>query len=130
MGLAQALAAVRTAVDTVANVTVPTPLPSKVSTYPSALVYPAAGTYHAGMDSGKSLHDIVCDLVTTRVATPEAIDAATAYPDAVAAAFMADPTVGNTVAGIVFPVRYAVMNIPYGGEEHFGIRFTITVKCH
>lgn len=104
--------------------------PESLSEFPCLLAYAGSGQLElvsAGL--GKSIHTVVVEIHHSRTIIQEAVDAAKVWPDRVMAALYADqrsPSSGS--GGIVWPVTYEAIPLPYSNEVHYGVRFRIPVK--
>jgi len=129
MGLEAALGGLQNAVATMAGLArVHSDPPESISEFPAAIVYAWEGEMEASAVGDRAIHTAVVEIHESRQVLPQAIDRAKQWPDKLLAALRANPTLGGSVAAIVWPVRYRARPLLYGSELHYGIRFEVRLK--
>lgn len=129
MTLAAAIDGLRAAVGTVAGLRrVYTDPPGSINEFPAAIVFAANGELNDSGAGVYNLHTLIIELYQDAAVTPQAIDAAKVWPDAVLAALRTDPTLGGSVAHVRYPITYKMGALQYNALTHYGVQFSVTVK--
>jgi len=96
---------------------------------PFAVSYPATGTIERQDGSfSKNISVIFTEIHVSRTLLPKAVELTKTFLDAYGQLLIDNPTIGDTVSTIVYPVRWTFGNLPWGDDTNLGIRFEIDVK--
>ena len=101
--------------------------------FPCAIAYPYQGSIGPVVASrrmtGES-HTINLDIHQARIIHPAAFTAIRVWPDRITALLFENQTLNGTVRTIMWPVPYEAVEMPYGREIHYGMRFSITARIY
>jgi hypothetical protein len=129
MGIAAAIDGMNTALDTLAGLTVHTDPAEFPTVFPCSVCYLVSGEMsEVSSGFGLGLHTLAVDILLAEADLPTAAAGVEAWPEAVLGALQADPTLGGSIAHVVYPLRYQAGAIEYGVSEHYGLQFRIVVK--
>ncbi len=132
MSVEDAINGLNAAMDTITNLRVYPDPPESISQFPADITYVQEGTLEDNAAGGTGLHTLISEIYVDRRMLPQAIDGAKVWPKLVMTALKADPTLGGTISHIVWPVRYRMGPMSYGGTDaiFYGCRFSIVVKIN
>lgn len=101
--------------------------------FPCAIIYPFQGSI-APVTAGPRVlgetHTINVDIHQVRIIHPRAFTAVRVWPGRVGNLLRANQTINNSVKIIQWPLTYEAVEMPYGRETHYGMRFSITVRIY
>lgn len=132
MSLDTTIDALRTVVDTIADLNVYTDPPESINQFPSAIVYSQGGDLQFG-SSGltRNYHTLVVEIYHATQRLPQAIDAAKAWPDLMYSA-ISDAYAAGTIDVVSTngraEISYVSRPLQYNSVVHFGVRFTVRLK--
>ena len=105
--------------------------PESINEFPSGMAFIVSGeltTISDGMARG--LHTIRIAIYLQRQVLPDAVAAAKPWPYRVFRALAASQKLNGTCDAIVWPGRYRVGPMLYGGDTHFGMTMDLIVKIN
>lgn len=105
--------------------------PENINEFPSGMAFSVSGeltTISDGMARG--LHTIRIAIYLQRQVLPAAVGAAKPWPYRVFRALAVSQKINGTCDAIVWPCRYRVGPMLYGGDTHFGVAIDLTVKIN
>lgn len=100
--------------------------PDSLNMFPCAVVY--ARSAQMGQREGKGVCTnseivVVVEIHHSRQVLPQAVAASQVWPDLLFAALLASSTVD-----VMYPLTWTAGLLRYGSEDHYGVRFEITVR--
>lgn len=101
--------------------------------FPCAIAYPYQGSIGQVVASRRLIGEsptINLDIHQSRVVHPSAFTAIRVWPDRITALLFENRTLNGTVRTIMWPVLYEAVEMPYGREMHYGMRFSITARIY
>ena len=102
--------------------------PDSMSQFPCAMVYVQSGEMNATAGGSISIHTIVLEVHHSQNVLPKAVDEAKVWPERVMSALYNGGTFGGYVTAVRWPITYEVLGLSFGGELHYGMRFSIPTK--
>lgn len=100
--------------------------PDSLNQFPCAVVYARTGQIGARTGNGvcgSSLITVVVEVHHSRQILPSAVAASLVWPDLL----LAELQSGSTL-NVMYPVNWTAGLLKYATEEHYGVRFEITVR--
>jgi len=108
--------------------------PDQMLNFPCAIAYPfqgELGIITAGrVGNVQNKHVLMLDIHQTRIVVPQAFTAVKFWPRRIIEMLANNRTLNGSVSLVEWPVTYEAAVFPYGREEHYGMRFHITVRIY
>ena len=132
MGIAAAAAYVQSlAADITGIRDAPDYPPEQLNVFPVSVCYPASGEFRSG-PAGlmKAIHNLVVEIHIARKDLQRDVENVLPYGESLAAAILADPTLGSTVDTVQADVglTYTFGAMAWGRQATVGWRITIPIK--
>jgi hypothetical protein len=132
MSLDTTIDALRTVVDTIADLHVYPDPPESINQFPSAIVYSRSGTLQFGSATlTRNYHTLAVDIYHARQVLPQSVDSAKVWPDLVYDAISTAQRAGTidvVSANGRSEIEYITGPMTYNTIQHFGVRFTVRIK--
>lgn len=101
--------------------------------FPCSIIYPFQGIIAPVVADRRVIgetHTINVDIHQVRVIHPSAFTAVRVWPSRMGNMLRANQTLNNSIKIIQWPLTYEAVEMPYGREIHYGMRFSVTVRIY